>query len=182
MQMNAKPKTPKFNPAVLPMEYMPSLTPETPATKFTKHYLIPGKVFVSAVPIAITTILGSGVSVCLWDCLNGIGGINHFLWPAAADAPEDGAKDGETANKLLLQQMLDLGADMRNIEAKIFGGSQPLVKFNNSTECLGNRNVEVAVNFLSEQRIPIAEKKVGGSRGRKLIFQTTDGLAEVEQL
>jgi chemotaxis receptor (MCP) glutamine deamidase CheD len=56
------------------------------------------------------------------------------------------------------------------------------VKFNNSTECLGNRNVEAAVKFLCEQRIPIAEKKVGGSRGRKLIFQTTDGLAQVEQL
>src|SRR5258708_459998 len=100
MQMNSKTKIAKFNPAVLPMEYMPRVTPES-ATTFTKHYLIPGKVFVSAVPIAITTILGSGVAVCLWDCLNGIGGINHFLWPAAADAPEDGTKDAETANKVL---------------------------------------------------------------------------------
>ena len=178
MQMNTKPK---FNPAVLPMEYMPTLTAQ-PATKYTKHYLVPGKVFVSAIPIAISTILGSGVSVCLWDCLNGIGGINHFLWPAGADVAEDGAKDSETANKLLLQQMLDLGADLGNIEAKIFGGSLPLVTFNNSTECLGKRNVEAAVNFLSQHRIPIAEKKVGGNRGRKLIFQTTDGLAQLEQL
>jgi hypothetical protein len=47
----------------------------------TKVYLHPGQVFAAAYPTTVTTILGSCVSLCLWDPTLRIGGINHFLLP-----------------------------------------------------------------------------------------------------
>ena len=46
-----------------------------------RFYLHPGRLLVSTEPAAVTTILGSCVSVCLWDESRGIGGMNHHLLP-----------------------------------------------------------------------------------------------------
>ena len=171
MLNNHRSKLPRFNPAALPMEYMPSI-PHVADAKHAKHYLIPGKVFTSAEPVAITTILGSGVTLCLCDPQKRIGGANHFTMPVSADS----------SNEELLQRLLALGANFNSLEAKIFGGSQPQVTFGNSSEWLGNRNLEAALNFLGTRGIRLAEKEVGGTRGRKLIFQTDDGCAWAQQL
>src|SRR4051812_50134949 len=44
-------------------------------------YLLPGELHASAEQTQVTTILGSCVSVCLWDQKLRIGGMNHFLLP-----------------------------------------------------------------------------------------------------
>ena len=110
--------------------------------------------------------------MCLCDPQKRIGGANHFTMPVSADS----------SNEELLQRLLALGANFNSLEAKIFGGSQPQVTFGNSSEWLGNRNLEAALNFLGTRGIRLAEKEVGGTRGRKLIFQTDDGCAWAQQL
>ncbi len=45
------------------------------------HYLHPGNLFAHRTPHIVTTILGSCVAVCLWDPINNIGGINHYMLP-----------------------------------------------------------------------------------------------------
>src|SRR5437588_8599411 len=137
MLNNHRSKLPRFNPAVLPMEYMPSIAHVADA-KHAKHYLIPGKVFTSVEPVAITTILGSGVTLCLCDPQKRIGGANHFTMPVSADS----------SNEELLQRLLALGANFNSLEANIFGGSQPQGTFGNSSEWLGNRNLEAAYKFI----------------------------------
>ncbi len=52
----------------------------------TSHFLYPGMVFAKSGDFCITTVLGSCVSVCLWDCVLRVGGMNHFLLPGSADA------------------------------------------------------------------------------------------------
>ena len=44
-----------------------------------RHYLIPGKIFAAAQPFAISTIVGSGIALCLWDSERRVGGANHFI-------------------------------------------------------------------------------------------------------
>src|SRR5260370_41375054 len=80
LQMNFKPKTSSFNPAVLPMEYLPRVL-DAADEQHARHYLIPGKIFAAAQPFAISTIVGSGVALCLWDSAHHIGGANHFIFP-----------------------------------------------------------------------------------------------------
>ena len=179
--MNSKPKTSSFNPAVLPMEYLPRVL-DASDDKHARHYLIPGKIFAAAQPFAISTIVGSGVALCLWDSVHQIGGANHFILP---EGPEDGAnatRYANVANPALLKRMLDLGAQLNSLEARIFGGSLPGVTFSSASDCLGDRNVHAVTHFLKMNSIRLVQSVVGGTQGRKLVFHTDDGRAWSDQL
>jgi len=179
--MNSKPKTQAFNPAVLPMEYLPRI-PYAFDDKHTRHYLIPGKIFVAAQPFAISTILGSGVALCLWDSARGIGGANHFMLPEGPETSDSAARYANVANPALLQRMLGLGAEINTLEAKLFGGSLPNVSFGAENDRLGERNVQAVTHFLNMKGIRVAHSEVGGTKGRKLIFHTDDGRTWSEPL
>lgn len=179
--MNFKSKTPRFNPAALPMEYLPRLAYASD-DDHTKHYLMPGKIFAIAQPFAISTIVGSGVALCLWDGVNKIGGANHFMLPEGPENGENAARYANVANPALLQRMLAIGADRKNLEARIFGGSLPSISFGVEGGCVGDRNVQAAEHFLRTNGIRVVQTEVGGTRGRKLVFHTDDGKTWVEEI
>lgn len=178
--MNFRPKVQSFNPAVLPMEYLPRI-PYVSDDKHTRHYLIPGKLFAAAQPFAITTIVGSGICVCLWDSVLGIGGANHIMLAEGPEDNDNAARYANVANPMLLKRMLGLGAEMNNLEARIFGGSMPKVTFGDKTH-MGELNVQAATHFLEMNGIRLIEREIGGTRGRKIVFHTDDGRAWSEQL
>jgi chemotaxis protein CheD len=163
------------------MEYLPRF-PDASGSNHARHYLIPGKIFVAAQPFAISTILGSGVALCLWDSARGIGGANHFMLPEGPEDSENATRYANIANPSLVQRMLELGAERKTLEAKIFGGSLPTVTFGNDGDRLGDRNVQAVTHFLNMAGIRLLKSEVGGTRGRKLVFHTDDGRAWSEQL
>lgn len=179
--MTAKPKMQAFNPAVLPMEYLPRI-PYASDDKHTRHYLIPGKIFAAAQPFAITTILGSGVSLCLWDSALGIGGANHVMLAEGPEESENATRYANIGNPALLKRMLSMGAEIKTLEAKIFGGSLPNVSFGSDRVHMGEMNVKATTHFLQMNGIRLVQNEVGGTRGRKLVFHTDDGRAWSEQL
>lgn len=179
--MNFRPKVPQFNPAVLPMEYLPRIA-YVSDDKHTKHYLIPGKIFAAGQPFAISSIVGSGVALCLWDSVNKIGGANHYMLPEGPENGENAARYANVANPALLRRMLDLGAERKNLEARIFGGSLPGISFGGEGEHLGERNVHAVNHFLRLNGIRLVQSEVGGTHGRKLVFQTDDGKAWWDEL
>jgi chemotaxis protein CheD len=179
--MTSKPKMQAFNPAVLPMEYLPRI-PKASDDKHTRHYLIPGKLFAAAQPFAITTILGSGVALCLWDSALGIGGANHVMLSDGPSDSESATRYASVAHPALLQKLLDMGAEIKTLEAKVFGGSLPNCTFGNEKSHMGELNVQATLRFLQMKGIRVAKSEVGGTRGRKLVFQTDDGRAWSEQL
>lgn len=179
--MNFKPKKHSFNPAVLPMEYLPRVL-DASDEKHARHYLIPGKIFAAAQPFAISTIVGSGVALCLWDSARNIGGANHFILPEGPEDSANATRYANVANPALLKRMLDLGAQVNSLEARIFGGSLPGVTFSSGSDCLGDRNVQAAIHFLKLNSIRLVQREVGGTQGRKLVFHTDDGRVWSEQL
>jgi chemotaxis protein CheD len=181
LHMNFNPKTQRFNPAVLPMEYLPRIL-DASDDKHARHYLIPGKIFAAAQPFAISTIVGSGIALCLWDSAHRIGGANHFILPEGPEDSENATRYANVASPALLQRMLDLGAERKTLEARIFGGSLPAVTFSNGGDCLGERNVQAVTRFLSMSDIRLVQSEVGGTQGRKLVFHTDDGRAWSDQL
>ncbi len=166
---------------MLPVEFRPRL-PFASDDQHTHHYLIPGKVFAAAQPFSISTIVGSGVVLCLWDSACRIGGANHFMLPEGREGSADETRYGNVANPTLLQRLLDLGASLKTLEAKIFGGSLPIAKFGHAAGHLGDHNVQITTQFLAAKGIRLVLSEVGGRRGRKVIFQTDDGRTWVEQL
>jgi chemotaxis protein CheD len=153
--------------------------PGGPLPAPSRIYLAPGRLFVSATPAQVTTILGSCVSVCLWDPEARAGGINHFLLPEGVPASP---RFGQSAVPLLIQAVLDLGARRTRLRAKLFGGACVLEAFRAGSHHLGTRNVEVARQALRAAEIPVFIEDVGGDQGRKVVFDVQTGSAWVRSI
>jgi chemotaxis protein CheD len=155
---------------------------ETTAPQAADVYLHPGHLFASAEPATVTTVLGSCVSVCLFDSDAQLGGINHYLLPHWAGNGTASPRFGNVALRTLYDRVLALGARRKELRAKLFGGACVLEGFQRRQGHLGEQNVERAVEFLQEAGVPVVAQDTGGRRGRKLVFQTGDGAVWIKLL
>jgi chemotaxis protein CheD len=140
-----------------------------------KLYLYPGQLAVTKDAMEITTILGSCVSVCFFDSIRRIAGMNHFLLPVNDKSTSDIEKYGDTSLKLMLDRILSMGSNERDIVAKVFGGGEVLT-YENMNFNIGKKNIEVALNFISDHNIKIVSRAVGGTWGAKIVFNTLTGI------
>ena len=167
----------KFNPAVLPQELVESYAQRSPALHGLRHFLYPGQIFVTREAMTISTILGSCAAVCLWDMRRRMGGMNHYLLPEGPVDSLNRFRYGNNANPALLKELLAHGCQVKDLQAKIFGGASAFSA--NPILALGARNAELAAQFLLEAGIPIMAKDVSGKHGRRLMFHTGNGTTEV---
>ena len=144
-------------------------------------YLHAGDLYTSRDPSQVITILGSCVAVCLWDRLTHVAGINHFMLPHDVGQQSGTLRYANFSISELLRRVGELGAERRRMEAKLFGGACVLSSNQNGRD-LGSKNVEVARERLSQERIKIVAEDVGGNHGRKLVFRTWDGSALVKKV
>lgn len=143
-------------------------------TETTHKFLYASALIVSNKPTLVKTVLGSCVSVCLFDKENGVGGINHFMLPYWQGNELASPKFGNVAMKKLLEKAIYLGADIKYLKAKIFGGAEVL-NYQNCHFKIGSKNLEIAKSFLRESEIPIISSDTGGNYGRKITFNTESG-------
>ncbi len=141
---------------------------------FKTHFLYPSALFANREPYLVNTILGSCVAVCLYDPMLKIGGINHYMLPMWNGQGLASPKYGNIAIEKLLEKMLSLGSNKRNLKAKVFGGANifetKLEQFQ-----IGERNITVAEQTLEEHHIPIISFSTGGNLGRKIQYNTYTG-------
>ncbi|MDD3854319.1 chemotaxis protein CheD [Sulfurimonas sp.] len=128
-----------------------------------------GQIHVDVAPASISTILGSCVAVCLYDRKSGIGGMNHYLLPFWNGNSLQSPKFGNIAIPKLIESMLERGVNIKNMEAKIFGGASMNISAS-SNMMIGEKNILVAREILKEYRIPIVAEDVGRENGRKIQF------------
>ncbi len=158
-------------------DYVPPVPVIAPASV----YLNPGQIVATAEPTRITTILGSCVGICLWDSRRKVGGMNHYLLPTGANG-ENSLRFGRVAIPCLIERVLALGCKVDDLRAKVVGGACVLDALQNEGKHLGDQNVELAMELLNRAGIPVVGTHAGGQRGRKVIFQTFDGVALVKRL
>ena len=140
-------------------------------------YLLPGDLHVSGEPCQIRTILGSCVSICLWDKRQSAGGMNHFLLPASSVREPASLRFADMATKVLLEKLLLLGCRLPNLQAKIFGGSSMFQSQNRYASSLGAQNVAAALDLMKNASISVIVQETGGAQGRRIVFNTDDGTA-----
>ncbi|MBR9972466.1 chemotaxis protein CheD [Magnetospirillum sulfuroxidans] len=122
----------------------------------------------------MTTILGSCVSVCLFDPIQAIGGMNHYIFPDNPDTKTATLRHGPFAIETLLDEMMRLGVVPFNLRAKVFGGGGTLTSLDCGIQ-VGRRNVNVALEELKRQKIQISSKRVLGSSGVMIKMLTSTG-------
>ena len=125
--------------------------------------------------VVLSTVLGSCVSVALFDRSVGIGGLNHFLLPDAGQSGSGGMKFGAMANELLINELLKAGAARTRLQAKLFGGASMVATLGD----IGARNVQFARDYMRREGIAIADEAVGGCSARRLQFHPVSGRTKV---
>ncbi len=132
------------------------------------HYLLhAGYIIVPEQSTSISTVIGSGVSVCIYDKKKHIGGMNHFQFPYMAEKGKTTALYGNVATIALIKMMLTCESRIKHLEAQILGGAYNPQKGHRD---IGRENVEIARKILSENKIFIISEDVGGEKGRKVVF------------
>jgi len=149
-------------------------------------FLHAGQVYISTEGQFISIILGSCVAVCVWDSTSGIGGATHFLLPIWDGRNASSPRYGDVAVSMLLQRLLEAGADRNQLRAKVFGGGclfdSARQQASHQEPHLGSRNVEIAMEMLNKARITVVSKVVGANRGQRIRFRTDTGEAAIKVL
>ena len=142
--------------------------------RIASRFLQPGHLVIATDPMQVTTILGSCVAVCMFDTTKRVGGINHFMLPLAGGRTTSSARFGDVAMNELLSGVRNAGARLPFIQARVFGGASMFAEMK-AAASLGQKNVELALDFLARFGIDVIEIDTGGNRGRKLIYRTDEG-------
>ena len=129
--------------------------------------------------IMMMTVLGSCVAVCLTDKARQIAGLNHFMLPdqldykalrqSQLDPSNPSARYGVHAMELLINQMLDLGAERAELRAWVFGGAKVLSGISD----VGSGNISFALSYLKRERITVVAQDTGGQSARKLYLDAS---------
>lgn len=138
----------------------------------------------------LVTLLGSCVAVCLYDPVNKVVGMNHFLLsrrkhlPALTSKYNELGRYGEQAMQQLLSEMAAQGAVKSNLRAKAFGGASVLhslcaVK---QFEHVGENNCQFIHEYLQRENIPLLASSLGGNHGMTVEFYPVDHSVRVTEI
>jgi chemotaxis protein CheD len=151
--------------------------------KHTNRIIIdPGEFYVSTQQEVISTLLGSCVAACLYDPVNNIIGMNHFLLAqqhaghGESVIESDEGRYGMYAMELLINAMTVKGANKMNIKAKCFGGGNVLQLRTDgqNKKTVGDLNIEFIKAYLMQEKIPMMGSQLGGNLGRNVHFVGDD--------
>ncbi|MCR4715529.1 MAG: chemotaxis protein CheD [Treponemataceae bacterium] len=133
----------------------------------------PGEYYSTFEDIYIATVLGSCISIALFDISIHLGGLNHFMLPKSGRedvSMEEEGRFGNFAVELLINDLLKKGAKHENLRAKVFGGGNVLETSSSKMSMTGINNINFALSYLETERIPIVVNDTGGIFPRKIYF------------
>ncbi|MCQ2613449.1 MAG: chemotaxis protein CheD [Treponemataceae bacterium] len=134
----------------------------------------PGEFYSTFDDVYIATVLGSCISIALYDIKQKFGGLNHFMLPKsnssrALPAGDEG-RFGDYAMELLINDMLKKGARHEDLRAKVFGGANVLETGGDHLNMTGINNINFALSYLETEKIPVLVNDTGGIFPRKIFF------------
>ena len=144
--------------------------------------LLPGECLATRDELLLVSVLGSCVSVCLYDSQGGLGGMNHFMLPGDGGGNallSSSARYGVHAMDLLISQLVRLGGQRRHFQAKVFGGGSVLRQLSAD---VGQRNVDFVLGYLATEGIPVVASDLLDVYPRKLYFFPASGRVLLRKL
>jgi chemotaxis protein CheD len=134
----------------------------------------------------MTMALGSCLGIALYDPQARIGALAHAMHPRRERVKNNmnRAKFVDSVIPLLVERMLQWGARREKIVAKIFGGARMFDGFEGCRGILqiGDENIAAAREVLGELGIPLVAECVGGTSGRTIILDVSDGSVLVRHM
>lgn len=126
----------------------------------------------------LRTLLGSCVGLALYDRRAKVGGLAHIVLPESKGRTERPGKFIDTAIPALIDAMKKHNANPSKLTAKIAGGAS---MFSHSIAAdIGRKNVDACREQLKQLNIPLIANHCGGTQGRKMSFNTGNGVINIE--
>ncbi len=128
-----------------------------------------------------TYSLGSCIGVCLYDSATRTGGLLHYQLPDSKIDPERAQQKpfmfADSGMKLLLEQLLSIGANKKRMQIKIAGAAEMNTGpkgFN-----IGKRNYLAIRKILWKNGMFIDAEDIGGFSPRNVYMNIADGCVTV---
>lgn len=118
----------------------------------------------------LVAVAGPSVAVCLWCAKTTSACMAHFAQACVYDPERATARFGNVALPRAIELVRD-SADGGLIEAQIFGGAV----CNGQDPSIASGNVDMARRVLASRGVKIVSEDVGGTKGRKIVFQGLSG-------
>ena len=129
----------------------------------------------------IMTTLGSCISVCMFDPVIKVGGMNHFLLPEERHSERKNnfcMRYGNNAMEKLLNEILKRGGQKDRIMLKAFGAGNVLSINAN----IGEKNQDFLKKYISDEGMRLETCDLGGDLPRRVAFFPATGKAFVKLL
>jgi len=126
----------------------------------------------------LTAVLGSCLGVALYHRRLQLGAMSHVVLPDSNGRDALPAKFADTAIPHMVELFTQHGGSANGLVAKIaggacmFGATGPMQ--------IGLANAEAVHRELAKLRIPIIAEDIGGSKGRRVIFDCGCGTLTIE--
>jgi chemotaxis protein CheD len=147
----------------------------------TDRFLQPGEYFVGDASHRVCTLLGSCVSVTLWNPERRIGAMSHFVLATRAGTLHDthvelDARYGDEALQLMLRELERFEIAPAQCHAKVFGGGNMFPAQHMSCIAgVGRRNGEAAREMLHARGIHVVSESLFGVGHRQIVFDIEEG-------
>jgi chemotaxis protein CheD len=153
-------------------------------------YLKPGEIFISDKPTAVKTVLGSCISVTMFNARLHLGAICHGLLPECNEmngcncACVEEFRYVDCSIRKMLEQLHSLGILNGEIEVKMFGGADMFktVRDRPNPINVGEQNIKAALKVMGDSNLRLAASDIGGSSGRQIIFIPNTGEVFLKRL
>ena len=136
-----------------------------------------------------TGSIGSCIVIILYDKENEVGGLAHAMLPNRKVKNNPGQKEAfkvEAPAKYvndsidnLVEEIKKMGGKKENLDAKLIGGAKMFKILSGDKYGIGQQNIEKARQKLQETNIPIDSESIGGTTGKIVEFNTSNGIVEV---
>lgn len=137
-----------------------------------------GEIAVASDSGTLRTLVGSCVSVALYDPGLRLAGLAHILLPESHGRTEEPGRFADTAIAELLRQLNKLSRDKQpHWKANIAGGAAMFPGHEKVT--VGTQNIAAVETLLRKNRIPIVAKACGGEQGRRVSIDVATGSMNV---
>ena len=151
------------------------------------RYLHPGEICICTRPSRVITVLGSCVSITMFNPRLRMGAICHGTLPRCRSVKEeclkpciDAFKYTDCAIRHMLHAFRNHGIMNNEIEIKLFGGADTLTS--RSSNAIGSQNIRTALHIIRKEKLSVAAADVGDSFGRKLVFFAHTGEVFLKRL
>jgi chemotaxis protein CheD len=123
----------------------------------------------------LVSVVSRGALVCLWHTGGHHAAMLHFVEPAIYDVKKATARFGNVALPRAISMLREALHDpLASLEAQLFGCA-----CRDHSDLRGQENLAMARKILKARNISIVSEDVGGSKGRKVLFDAQSGHAMV---